>query len=99
MAGEPIFEQIKKVNKIGQEYWSARELFATLEYIKWDKFLNVIEKAKEKKGKVVINSLCKYTHWASISLTHCCYENQQQKSATQNKACFQAFKETKDFTD
>lgn len=47
MAGEPIFEQIKKVNEIGQEYWSARELFTTLEYIKWDKFLNVIEKAKE----------------------------------------------------
>ncbi len=30
-----------------QEYWSARELFVTLEYIKWDKFLNVIAKAKE----------------------------------------------------
>ncbi len=43
----PIFEQIKKTNEIGQEYWSARELFAALEYIKWDKFLNVIAKAKE----------------------------------------------------
>ena len=42
-----IFEQIKKTNKIGQEYWSARELFVALEYIKWDKFLNVIAKAKE----------------------------------------------------
>jgi DNA-damage-inducible protein D len=42
-----IFEQIKKTNEIGQEYWSARELFTTLEYIKWDKFLNVIDKAKE----------------------------------------------------
>ena len=29
-----------------QEYWSARELFSVLEYIKWDKFLNVIDKAK-----------------------------------------------------
>ncbi len=47
MATEPIFEQIKKVNEIGQEYWSARELFTTLQYIKWDKFLNVITKAKE----------------------------------------------------
>lgn len=47
MAAETIFEQIKKVNEIGQEYWSARELYKVLEYIKWDKFLNVIEKAKE----------------------------------------------------
>ena len=42
-----IFEQIKKINEIGQEFWSARELFSALEYIKWDKFLNVIAKAKE----------------------------------------------------
>ncbi len=42
-----IFEDIKKINEIGQEYWSARELFSVLEYIKWDKFLNVIEKAKK----------------------------------------------------
>ncbi|MEI9955402.1 MAG: BRO family protein [Ferruginibacter sp.] len=42
-----IFEKIKKTNEIGQEYWSARELFTALEYIKWDKFLNVIAKAKE----------------------------------------------------
>jgi DNA-damage-inducible protein D len=41
------FEQIKHINEIGQEYWSARELFKVLEYIKWDKFLNVIDKAKE----------------------------------------------------
>lgn len=42
-----IFEEIKHVNDIGQEYWSGRELYKMLEYIKWDKFLNVIEKAKE----------------------------------------------------
>ncbi|MGF1638449.1 MAG: hypothetical protein ACFCUU_15340, partial [Cyclobacteriaceae bacterium] len=34
-------------NEIGQEYWSVRELFEVLEYIKWDKFLNVIDKAKQ----------------------------------------------------
>lgn len=43
---KPNFEQIKRLNEIGQEYWSARELFDALEYIKWDKFLNVIDKAK-----------------------------------------------------
>ena len=47
MSSQPIFEKIKHFNEIGQEYWSARELFSVLEYIKWDKFLNVIAKAKE----------------------------------------------------
>ena len=42
-----VFESIKKINQIGQEYWSARELYIALEYKKWDKFLNVIDKAKE----------------------------------------------------
>lgn len=47
MRNKPIFEEIKNFNEIGQEYWSARELFSVLEYIKWDKFLNVIDKAKQ----------------------------------------------------
>jgi len=42
-----VFEDIKRINEIGQEYWSARELYSVLEYIKWDKFLNVIDKAKK----------------------------------------------------
>lgn len=45
MADKTVFEGIKKYNEIGQEYWSARELFVVLNYIKWDKFLNVIDKA------------------------------------------------------
>lgn len=47
MTDKIIFEDIKKINEIGQEYWSARELYSVLDYIKWDKFLNVIEKAKK----------------------------------------------------
>ncbi|MFA6086821.1 DNA damage-inducible protein D [Mucilaginibacter sp.] len=47
MENKNVFEGIKKLNNIGQEYWSGRELFKILQYIKWDKFLNVIEKAKE----------------------------------------------------
>ncbi|MGZ3756610.1 MAG: DNA damage-inducible protein D [Mucilaginibacter sp.] len=47
MKNENQFEQIRHTNDIGQEYWSARELFKVLEYIKWDKFRNVIDKAKE----------------------------------------------------
>jgi DNA-damage-inducible protein D len=47
MGDQSLFEQIKHINEIGQEYWSARELFSALKYIKWDKFLGVIAKAKE----------------------------------------------------
>ncbi|NET30659.1 MAG: DNA damage-inducible protein D [Cyanothece sp. SIO1E1] len=41
-----IFEEIKCLNEIGQEYWLARDLAEALEYTKWDKFLNVIKKAE-----------------------------------------------------
>jgi len=47
MENNTIFEQIKHVNEIAQEYWSARELFTVLDYIKWDKFLKVIKKAMQ----------------------------------------------------
>lgn len=46
-AGSSIFENIKKINEFGEEYWSAREFYRVLEYVKWEKFLNVIDKAKE----------------------------------------------------
>lgn len=42
-----IFEQIKKVNEYGSEYWSARDLMAPLGYIEWRRFEGTIEKAKE----------------------------------------------------
>ena len=47
MIEHSAFENIKHINEIGQEYWSARELHKVLEYIKWDKFLNVVDKAKQ----------------------------------------------------
>lgn len=43
---ESLFESIKHINEYGQEFWYARELQVALEYKRWDKFLNVIEKAK-----------------------------------------------------
>lgn len=46
MLENSAFENLKLINEIGQEYWSARELCEVLEYIKWDKFLNVMNKAK-----------------------------------------------------
>ena len=39
-------DDIKKVTDSGFEYWSARELMSKLGYVKWQKFVEVIEKAK-----------------------------------------------------
>lgn len=43
---EKLFEDIKHIDKKGNEYWFARELQSTLEYKEWRKFEGVIEKAK-----------------------------------------------------
>ena len=40
------FESIRHEDEDGDEYWSARELAKVLGYAKWDKFTNVIQKAK-----------------------------------------------------
>jgi DNA-damage-inducible protein D len=41
----PDFEQIKHINNIGREYWSARELMDALGYDYWQNFEKVIKKA------------------------------------------------------
>jgi len=41
-----VFEQIKKVDEQGIEYWSARQLWKILEYAEYRHFVPVIEKAK-----------------------------------------------------
>ena len=41
------FENIKRINEYGQEYWSSRELAKILGYTDYRNFLSVIEKAKE----------------------------------------------------
>lgn len=43
----PVFENIRRVNEHGAEYWSARDLLAPLGYAEWRKFEGVIERAKE----------------------------------------------------
>ncbi len=42
-----LFEQIKRTNDYGHEFWSARELTTPLGYLEWRKFVGVVEKAKE----------------------------------------------------
>ncbi len=41
-----LFDQIKKINDHGQEYWSARDLYKVLEYTEYGKFLPTIHKAE-----------------------------------------------------
>ena len=41
-----VFESIKQINQFENEFWSARDLVKVLEYLKWDNFVNVINKAK-----------------------------------------------------
>lgn len=43
---EKTFENIKRINENGQEYWLARELQRILEYKEWRNFEKIIEKAK-----------------------------------------------------
>ena len=55
---EQIFENIKHVNEYGQEFWYARELQVALEYQRWDKFNNVLERAIsacQESGNIVEN--------------------------------------------
>lgn len=41
-----VFESIKHIDDMGNEYWFARELMSVLEYKEWRKFKNVINKSK-----------------------------------------------------
>ena len=44
---QTIFEQMKRLDDDGNEFWSARELSKALEYSEYRHFLPVIERAKE----------------------------------------------------
>ena len=47
--GSSLFEQIKKTDEIGNEYWNARDLSKVLEYSEYRHFLPVIDKAREAR--------------------------------------------------
>ena len=58
---ETMFEDIKHIDEYGNEFWYARELMAILEYIKWQKFKEVIEKAKDTCKSSNYNGLEHFT--------------------------------------
>ena len=64
-----VFEQIKKVDEKGNEYWGARELSKVLEYTDFRNFLSVITKAKEackNSRQPVENHLVEFNEMVSI---------------------------------
>lgn len=42
---EKIFDEIRHIDKLGNDYWEARELMPMLEYSKWENFHKVIKRA------------------------------------------------------
>lgn len=44
-SGGSPFDQIRRVDDYGQEYWSARDLQPLMGYEKWENFLGVVERA------------------------------------------------------
>lgn len=44
--GESPFERIRQIDPDGLEFWSARDLMPSLEYVSWQKFKNVLLKAQ-----------------------------------------------------
>lgn len=56
---ELTFENIKRIDENGQEFWYARELQLVLEYSEWRNFIEVIDKAKiaSKNAGNPVNSI------------------------------------------
>ena len=52
-----FFEQIRKIDSSGNEYWSARDLAKALEYSEYRHFMPVIERAKDACKKIVVSAL------------------------------------------
>ncbi len=42
-----IFEQIKRIDENGNEFWSARDFAKVLEYVEYRNFIPVLNRAKE----------------------------------------------------
>lgn len=42
-----IFDNIKRSNATGDDFWSARDLQKALGYDKWENFEKIVQKAKE----------------------------------------------------
>ena len=59
-----LFENIKKIDEEGREYWSSRDLAKILEYKDYRNFLTVINKAKESCGN---NNIMLIDHFVDVT--------------------------------
>jgi len=41
-----IFENFRKIDEFGEDFWYARDLQEILQYTKWSNFIKVVDKAK-----------------------------------------------------
>ncbi len=65
----PVFEQIKKTDKRGNEYWTARQLAKVLEYTDYRNFAAVIAKAREaciNSGEPAENHIVEFNEMVPI---------------------------------
>ena len=60
------FEEIKRADENGVEYWSARELAPILDYSSYDSFLSVIERAQESVKNSGIKGEDQFHKFASV---------------------------------
>jgi len=59
---EKIFEEIKRIDENGNEYWEAREFKDILEYARWRRFNEVINRTMiscDKSGMVISDHFAK----------------------------------------
>ena len=63
-----IFDDIKHTDKLGNEFWYARELMIVLEYSKWENFHKVIKNAKKACINSKINALEQLPEVRKLSL-------------------------------
>lgn len=98
-----LFESIKQTTEDNLEYWSARDLMVVLEYKKWDKFSNVINKAKKscensnqniehhflQSGKVIVGGKGAQQNIDDLLLTrYACYLIAQNGDSTKEAVAF-----------
>ncbi len=68
-SGQSIFEQIKRTDEYGNEFWTARTLAKALDYTDFRNFLSVVAKAKEaciNSGQQVENHLVDFNEMVPI---------------------------------
>ena len=89
---EKMFEDIKHIDEVGNEYWRARELAKVLEYKDWRNFLKVLNKAKDAcknsgfnidEQLVEVNRLSKRKNNAIANIQD--YKLSRRKGAFKNK--------------